>query len=204
MKKKVVLILLLISAFNIYVSAQSTMFPRFTMGVEWSYVATIQHGWHNNFYTQDGYRINDSDNEFIYHSNAEAYLNFGYNLNENWNIAMYLGIEGIYNLHKAIPISVRGTYFFGNEHMSDRWFTYIDLGSGIGLKEPLQEILTGKAGGGYRISLSPSTKLDFIASLRMTYTHPYIIYDDEFITMDKVNRNNSFISALSFGMALTF
>lgn len=202
--KRGLLILLMFSAFQINTNAQEVSFPRITFGAEWSYIATLQSGWHHNFFSPEGYRVNDADNRFIYHSNAEAYLHAGYNVSRNWNIALYIGMTGIADLHKAVPASIRGTYYFGNDPLADRWFSYIDLGSGICLKNPPQEILTGKLGGGYRMSLSRNTKLDFIAALRMTYTHPEVRYDGEVIPMDKVNRNNAYLSAISFGIGLTF
>ena len=62
----------------------------------------------------------------------------------------------------------------------------------------------GKIGGGYRISLSKDTKLDFLFSARLTYTHPYIFYDDTQISHNKINRNNAWLSALSIGISLSF
>ena len=89
------------------------------------------------------------------------------------------------------------------DHMKDRWFSFIDLGSGISIKEHPQAILTGKAGGGYRISLSRDTKLDFNMALRTVLTHPDIYHYGDMIPHDKVNRNNAYNSALSLGIALT-
>lgn len=202
--KKILLIFMFIGAFARNSNAQENSFPRITFGAEWSYIATFQSGWHHNFFSPEGYRVDTSGNKFIYHSNVEAYLHAGYNISKNWNIALYLGMTGISDPHKAVPASIRGTYYVGDDPSRDRWFTYIDLGSGICLKKPPQEILTGKIGGGYRISLSRNTKLDFIAALRMTYTHPTVVYEDQIIPMEKVNRNNAYLSAISFGIGLTF
>ena len=88
--------------------------------------------------------------------------------------------------------------------MSDRWFSFIDLGSGISVKTHPQEILTGKIGGGYRMSLSRNTKLDFLVSLRSALTHPDIEYYGTEIEYSRINRNNAYVSAMSFGIALTF
>ena len=202
--RRALVILLIISTFITKTNAQDFSFPRITFGAEWSYIATFQSGWHHNFFSSEGYRVDTEGNAFIYHSNAEAYLHAGYNVSRNWNIALYIGMTGISDLHKAIPASIRGTYYIGDDPSRDRWFTYIDIGSGICLKNPPQEILTGKIGGGYRMSLSRNTKLDFITALRMTYTHPEVRYDGEVIPMEKVNRNNAYLSAISFGIGITF
>jgi len=202
--KRTALILLTIIAFDISMNAQESRFPRFTFGAEWSYIATVHTFMHNNFFSEEGYRVNYQDNHFLFRSNGEAFVHAGCNADEHWNISLYLGMTGISDHHNAIPISIRGTRYFGNDPMKDRWFAYIDLGSGISLKIPPQEILAGRIGGGYRMSLSRHTKLDFIAALRMTYTHPAVTYYDEEIPMEKVNRNNAYLSAVSFGIGLTF
>lgn len=202
--KRVVLIFLIISAFNMNINAQESRFPRFTFGAEWSYIATVHTAWHYNFFSPEGYRVNYPDNLFQYRSNGEAYLHAGYNFDEHWNLSLYKGIAGISDYHNAVPMSIRGTRYFGDDPLSDRWFAYLDLGSGISLKMPPQEIFTGKIGGGYRMSLSRNTKLDFIAALRMTYTHPMVIYEDTVIRHDKINRNDAFISAISVGIGITF
>ena len=101
-----------------------------------------------------------------------------YNFNENWNLSLYIGIAGISTLHKAVPVCLRGTYLFGNDPSDDRWFAFAEAGSGLSLKIPPQEIFSCKAGGGYRISLSRNTKIDFLMAVKVSYDHPDITYDD--------------------------
>ena len=67
-----------------------------------------------------------------------------------------------------------------------------------------QELATAKLGAGYRISLSRDTKLDFIAAVRLTHTHPQIIDEGDLITLEWTNRNSAFLAAVSVGMSLTF
>jgi hypothetical protein len=202
--RRIISILLIICSFNICVKAQNSEFPRFTFGAEWGYVATVQSGYRCIFFPPEGYRVDVRDNSFGLHSNADMYMHGGMNLNENWNISLYIGYAGVSDIHKVIPVSIRTTRFFGRNHLADRWFAFTDLGSGICLKRPVQEILCGKIGGGYRLSLSRDTKLDFILSARMTYTHPQIIYDKMIISHDMVRRNNAYVSAISCGLGLTF
>ena len=78
------------------------------------------------------------------------------------------------------------------------------LGSGISIKREPQELATAKFGAGYRISLSRDTKLDFIAAVRLTHTHPQIIDEGDLITLEWTNRNSAFLAAVSVGMSLTF
>ncbi len=182
----------------------SDFLSRMTFGLEWGYVATIQAGHYYNFFAPEGYRVEDRDNSFGYISNADMYVHFGWNLSTRWNLSMYVGYEGIADIHKAIPVSIRMTGFFNENPTRDRWFSFIDIGSGISLKKSPQEILTGKAGGGYRLVLSPGSALDFILSARVIYTHPQIIYDKEPISINKTNRNNALVSAISVGLSLSF
>ena len=196
------LILLILSAFIFNTNAQEQSFPRFTYGVEWSYTATIHSIWHYNFFSPDGYRVDLKVNEMMYCSNGEAYVNAGYNFNENWNLSLYIGIAGISTLHKAVPVCLRGTYLFGNDPSDDRWFAFAEAGSGLSLKIPPQEIFSCKAGGGYRISLSRNTKIDFLMAVKVSYDHPDITYDDVKIDFNKINRNGMTLTSVSVGMAI--
>jgi len=178
--------------------------PKVTFGAEWSYIATFQSGHHYNFFAPDGYRVDMKDNEFGYFTNGEVLFHAGYNFNEFWNLSVYLGYTGISDLHPAFPISLRATRYFGNDPLADRWFAMADLGSGVSIKKYPREILFGKLGGGYRISLSRHVKMDFVASLRVVYTHPDIIYYGDRIERKWINRDNGYLSSISLGVALTF
>ncbi len=205
MKRVALVILLIVSSMSLQArerSDEST--SRMTFGLEWGYVASISSGFHYNYFAPEGYRVDELGNSFVFISNADMYLHLGYDLSTIWNLSMYVGYEGIAELHKAIPVSLRMTRYFSGNPLEDRWFSFLDLGSGICLKMPVQEILTGKAGIGYSLSLSSHASLDFILSARMTYTHPQVIYDNTLIPFDRTNRNNAYIGAISLGMAVTF
>lgn len=178
-------------------------FPRLTWGAEWGYNASFCTGWHYNFFSSEGYRIDERGKNLKYKSNAEVYLHVGYNLDRHWNLSLYAGYAGIGRYGKAVPLSLRMTRFFGNDTMKDRWFAFADLGSGICIKRQPQEIFAGKAGGGRRISLGRS-KLDFIVSAKCTYTHTDIIYDRLIVPENMTNRNEAYVIALSLGLSLTF
>ncbi len=205
--KYILSIILIFSAFNMNVQAigkDNESPSKLTFGLEWGYVATIHAGFQNNFFAPEGYRVDEAWHTFRHYSNAEMYAHIGWNLNPKWNISLYVGYEGLADFHKALPVSVRMTRFFNDDTASDRWFSFIDLGSGICLKTPLREILTGKTGGGWRMALSAGTSLDFLVSAKFTYTHPNIIYDRIPISSANTNRNNAYLTALSIGMAINF
>ncbi len=177
---------------------------KLTFGLEWGHVVTLRSAYHYDYFIPDGYRVEDRGKSGRLIGNMEVYANIGYDLNAKWNLSAYLGYEGITDIHDAIPVSLRMTRYFNEKAHGDQWFTFADIGSGIGLKNPLQEILTGKLGGGYRLSLSRRTSLDFLISARFTYTHPEINYDNKEIPMSQINMNAAYLSAFSFGMALNF
>lgn len=203
MKRRcIILIVTLLTSIGL--KAQTESAPRFTFGAEWGYIGTFYSGYHFNFFAPEGYRADPRHYEFTYISNAEAYLHAGYSFNEKYNLSLYLGFTSIGEYHHAIPISVRLTRYYRENHKKDRWLAFIDLGSGASIKEHPQELLSGKAGLGYRLSLSRSTKLDFIAALRTVLTHPDVDYYGTIIEHDRINRNNAYMSAFSLSMALTF
>ena len=203
MKKTLALIFIMV-LFHTGAGAGNTSLPRLTYGVEWGYIGVFYSGYHYNFFAPEGYRVDPRGYDFMYDSNAEGYLHIGYNITERGNISLYSGLSAIMDYHHTIPISIRYTRYYGTDHMRDRWFSFIDLGSGCSIKSHPQFILTGKFGGGYRISLSRDPKVDILASLRSVLTHPDIVYYETPISHEKVNRNNAYVSAFSIGMALTF
>jgi len=205
--KKFLCILLIFCSFNLNVNGQNTShkdYSRLSFGAEWSYIATYHYNTAFNYFNTEGYRTNRKASHTGYWGNAEALLHVGYNFNSHWNLALYAGLTGFADIHNAVPMSVRATYCFGNDPLKDRWLTFVDLGTGFSLKKEPQEIWTGKIGGGYRISLSRDTKLDFIASFRLACTHPQIFDGEDIITLEWTNRNVALLRSITLGMSITF
>lgn len=178
--------------------------PKYTFGAEWSYCATFFSSHRFYYLATEGHRIDDKGQSAGYFSDGEVYIHGGINLNPNWNLSLFAGFTGIADYHGAIPVSLRATRYFGDNHLEDRWFSYVDLGSGLSLTETPRELLTAKLGAGYRVSLSRLTKLDFIASLRYIHTRPDINYHGTIIPMEHVGRNIANIVSASLGIGLTF
>lgn len=177
---------------------------KWTFGTELSYDATLYTTKYQYFISPEGFREEISTSDFIYDTDCELNLHAGYNINNRWNLSLHIGYTGVGDLHRAVPVSVRATRFLDDNPMDDRWFTFVDVGSGISLKTKPQEILCGKLGGGYRLSLSRYTKLDFLMALRAVYTHPDIAYYDIIFIPERLFSNDSVICSLSFGFSLTF
>ena len=203
--KKLAVICTIVLAFLTCAGAQSREdYPRITYGVEWNYVAAVFSAYHYNYFSPEGYRYNSKGTTTSFVNNGEALLHVGYNVTGNWNLAICTGITGISDFHNAIPLSFRVTRLLKPKTNGDRWFTFADAGSGISLKKQMQEIATLKLGGGYRVSLSRDTKLDFNAAIRCAYTHPDINYDYEIISQRWINRNDAIVVSATIGMAVTF
>lgn len=176
---------------------------RITFGAEWGYVGTFYSGYHYNFFAPEGYRVDPRGHGLAYSSNGEMFIHAGCNIGSKSNLSLYIGFSAIEEYHRTIPVSIRYTRYYKTNRMGDRWFSFIDAGSGISIKKQPREILTGKVGGGYRICLGNEVNLDFIVSLRSVLTHPDIDYYGTEIPSDRINRNNAYSSAISLGMALT-
>lgn len=202
--KRLIIITIAICSSCLLSNARDSSFPRMTFGVEWGYIATFYSGYHYNFFAPEGYRVDPRGHSFGFDSNAEGYLTVGYNLDERLNISAYIGMSAVMDHHFTIPASIRLTRYYGKDPMKDRWLSFLDIGSGIIIKKKPQEILTGKLGGGYRMTLSRNTKLDFLVAYRCILTHPDIEYYGTPVPHDRINRNNSYSSALSIGIALIF
>lgn len=205
--KRLLFISLILCTFNNNVNGQGRPvddYSGLTFGAEWSYVGTVHGNMRYNYFNPEGYRVNRRELMNGYWSNAEALLHVGYNFNKHWNLSFYAGVTGIADLHNAVPISLRATYLFGKDALSDRWLAFADIGTGVSIKSEPQEIWTGKLGGGYRLSLSRDTKLDLIAAIRLTCTRPQIIDGNDIITLEWTNRNTAWVESFSLGMSLTF
>lgn len=179
-------------------------FPRLTWGAEWGYNAAFYTAWHYNFFSTEGYRVDEKDSSLKYRNNAEASLHVGYNLDRHWNVSLYAGYAGVGRYGKAVPLTVRMTRFLGDNPMNDRWFCFAEAGSGICIKKHPQEIFAGRIGGGRRLSLGRGTKLDFVAAAKIIYTHTPIKYERVRIPENMTNRNEAYVIAASLGLSLTF
>lgn len=195
---------LIVSVINMAAGNDIVKPQRFTWGIEWGYVASFHYGIHYNFFSEDGYRVDLNSNRFAYQGNGDVYIHLGYNINDRLNLSVYSGLTGLHDFHKAIPLSLRLSRYFDINSSMDKMLVFADAGSGICIKENAQAIVTGKIGGGYRIALSPSSSIDILLAYRMTLTHPTVTYEKDIVPMNRINRNNAYISAISVGIGLNF
>ena len=204
MKRQIVTYLILLLCSSAMGANPQKEQPKVTFGLEWGYLATFFDGRHYNFFDPEGFRVDTQSQKLSYSTNGEVLVHAGYNFNELWNLSLYTGYSGAGEHQPVLPIFLRATRYIGRTHMQDRWFVFLDAGSGICLQQKPQEIFTGRLGCGYRLSLSRYTKLDFMAGLRMLYTHPEIIHYGVLISNELINRSEGHIASLNISIALTF
>lgn len=204
MKRLLLILLMLIPISALAGNGRADDSKKFNIGIEWGYVASFHYGIHYNFFSQEGYRVDQNYNRISYKSNAEVYLHLDCNLNRDMILSLYAGYSGVRDFGDIIPVSLRITRMLNQNSKGDRWLVFLDAGSGICLKKNPQEIVCGKIGTGYRIALSRDSSLMLLFAYRMTLTHPEIIYDDYKVPSNMINRNNAYVSALSMGISLSF
>lgn len=204
--KRLLVIIIALSAAGILNAGNphAREYKKFTCGAEWNYISSFHYIIHHNFFSDVGYRVDLKENGVGCKSNADVYVHLGYNLSQKWNISIYTGVAGVYDINKIVPFSLRVTRYFRPDNQGDRWFSFIDGGSGISLTRHPQAVAAAKAGAGYRIALSNASKLDFLLMYRMTLTHPELEFDGYEVPINMINRNNVYVSAISIGMSLTF
>lgn len=182
----------------------------FTFGVEWSYINTAVSYRHANYISAYGYRVDRRLWDYRYHANAEVLFHAGCNISPHLNLSLYTGYSGIYIMERTVPLSLRGTFYFGDSPSERRWFTYIDAGAGFPAGHAGTEI-SGimKLGTGYRIPLSRRTSLDFNAALRSVFSRAGIpdfmsAGSSIYIPGGNLRRMDDFRMGLMFGIGLKF
>lgn len=183
-------------------------FPRFTFGIEGNCTVTFGTYYHYNFISADGYRINARGYDGSAACNGQLLANAGCNLNRNLNLSVYFGFGGIRRKETALPLSLRLTAYFGKDPTAGRCFAFADGGAAIGTDRKTKLSPAGKLGAGYRVSLTRSTKLDFLIACQMIYSHPDVSESIDGMASDvppeRIRRNNILINGITFGIGLNF
>ncbi len=188
---------------------QRRSFSRLTFGVEGSFVGTFLSYRHSNFISNYGYRIDRKTYRHKFHGNGEILLHIGCNISPSVNLSLYSGYSGACKDGRIFPLDLRLTWFPSNKADKDRWFAFLDAGPALkkaGKESSLAG--TGKLGGGYRISITRSVKLDFLVSLRQVFMKDMIVKTDmaenQYIDENRIRRNNTAYTAITFGIGLAF
>ncbi len=176
--------------------------PLFTYGLEWGYSANINHAYHYNYTSPIG-RIDIRENDMCFKNNAYVAAHVGLNCSRHLNLSIFGGYESIYRRQAVIPLSLRGTWLFGKSTMGSRWLAFLDGGWAFSTSDYKAGVI-GKAGAGYRISLSRSVKLDFMLSYEFASTD-VDIYDEagDRVSPSRIRRNDNYFSSINFSIGIT-
>ncbi len=176
--------------------------PLFTFGIEIDYASTIACTYHHNFRSAEGYRVNEKESGFLYNGNGAVLVHAGLNLGRHYNLSLYAGYEGLADNFRVFPVSIRNTWLFGKKADHSGWLCYVDAGCGF-RDAGGKPAITGKAGGGYRLSLSGKVNLDFLLSYRIAYAELPLVENGENVPESRIMRNNNYLSAINIGIGIT-
>lgn len=209
MKKILLLMILLLPVPDLLIARNPCRsFPRITFGIEGNFMLNFGTWRHFNYIAEEGYRVNIKDFRRSVNTNGQLLANVGCNIGSRVNVALYVGIAGIYREKAAVPAAVRATVFYGKDPLKGRWFSFADAGAGIGSFREKDISPFGRLGAGYRVSLTRSVKLDFMLAYQLLFSHPEVTEDIEGVqipvTGTRLRRNEILTNALSFGIGLNF
>lgn len=182
-------------------------YPLFTFGVESSYVFTFLNRSHFNFISADGDRRDERVLTTGAISNGQFLVHGGINVSPKVNLSLYAGYCGVFRHERMIPVSLRVSWYSGDDPMRNRWIVFCSAGAGFNdIRNPWKLSAEGKLGGGYRISLNRSVKLDLVFAFQEVYTHPRAYESDagNYVPQERLRRNDAYISAFALGIALVF
>ena len=207
-KTGIILSLILMTAVVTSAADKTRAFPRVTFGLEGSYAVTFLTFNHYNYISAEGYRVNSKKYDTGIRGNGQLLLNVGCNVSRNLNLALYTGMTGIYSRGLGTPLTLRATVLFGQDPDSRRWFTFADGGVIADWAGEPRVSPCGKLGGGYRIRLSRSVKLDFIVAYQMLVAHPPVNEDIGGtlvpVAESRLRRSDTWGNSLAFGIGLVF
>lgn len=174
----------------------------FSYGVEWGYTSTLMHIYHNNYFAEEGYRIDKSGIDACFNSNGQLLAHIGVNAWDKFNFSTYFGYIGIKQDRRIMPLTLRATYYF-NSFFRDGYMIFAD--NGLGIHDAEHNTFIGKYGAGYRLALSRRLNLDLMVSIQIANDHP-TLYDPEEkeIPKEDLRRNDATYGALNFNIALSF
>lgn len=187
-------------------AARAQDIPLFEYGIEWGSTSTLFTSRHQNFTSDEGYRINENHSAWSFVSGGYFTVNLGFNVTHWLNVGINTGFAGIAEGRRAIPLTARATiYPKGIENDGMLYF----LDGGIGFTDyrvPSKQCLLFAAGTGYHLELSRLVGLNFICKVRAAVDHPDIIDIDsgELVPVGRIRENNALYLSLNFGIALDF
>ncbi len=178
-------------------------FPLFTYGVELDYSAAFCNFYHHNYLASGtGNRVDATGSDLYYENNGIVLGHFGVNAGKHLNFSVYGGYGSIAREEQIFPLSLRATWLFGKDPLSSRWLCFLD--GGVAIRSSAETGGIGKIGGGYRISLSRSVKLDLMFSYQLVYSE-ITIADSNGVTVteNRMRRNDNYLNSINLAIGIT-
>lgn len=183
--------------------------PLLRYGLEWGFTPTFLETHNLNYFSSEGYRVDDKGSDFNLTGNGIVLAEVGVNVNERLALSLYAGYAGLSRGNRVFPLLMRVSAF-PKGMTNDGVFCFAEAGAGFHSSEPavstLPAALLADAGGGYHLALSHSIGLDFQLSLRYTYDHTRIHDPDTggWIPEYDVRSNGVRYCALCLSIGLNF
>lgn len=202
---------LLISVFAILacipaIAAGPQGVPFFEYGLEWGSSSTLYTSRHQNYTSDEGYRINESHSGWTFVSGGYITVNMGLNVTRWLNVGINTGYAGITEGRRAIPLTARAS-FYPKGIDSDGIMCFLDGGVGFtDIRVPSKTCTLFSLGTGYHLAFSRLVGLNFICKLRLASDHPDIMDIDsgEKVPTGRIRENIANYWSLNCGIALDF
>lgn len=180
--------------------------PLFEYGIEWGSTSTLFTSRHQNYTSDEGYRINEDHSGWTFLGGGYFCINLGFNVTRWLNVGVNTGYAAISEERRAIPLTARATAYPKGIN-SDGMLYFIDGGVGFtDYRNPQKTCMLLSAGTGYHLALSRLVGLNFICKIRMATDHPDIFDIDsgEKVPAYRIRENIANYWSLNFGLALDF
>ncbi|MGM9762939.1 MAG: hypothetical protein ACI3ZQ_02830 [Candidatus Cryptobacteroides sp.] len=172
-----------------------------TFGVEGDYVVSFLDIGSFAYIPVEGFRVVEQPVDWKYLGGFAYYAHIGYDITRNLNISFYGGYSScIYNM---VPMSLRLSFYGKENRFKDRWFGFVDAGSGLSIQSKVKPIICGKIGCGYSFTLSGITSLELLFSLNGIYLQPDARYVGS-VDESKLFKSHLGVISASFGIGLKF
>lgn len=206
--RKVFLIILLSVIFT-GASAQAPdtwFFRHFRLGAEWGYSQCFYRDWDYNYYSEEGYRVYDSQQGFLFHPNGIVLAQLVYGIGERFDAALCAGYLGAGEDNRLLPLLLR-LYYFPKTRAADGVFSWVQGGPAWHVRpEGRPAAWTESLGAGYRIALTSGCSLDFQLGVKFVQDHPLIPNPEApgYVPGRNILKNNAGYCALDLTAAFSF
>lgn len=205
MYRRLIISFLLILCAPVLAAAQNDM-PLFEFGIEWGSTSTLYSSKHQNYTSDEGYRINETHSGWTFMGGGYFTVNLGVNATRWLNLGINTGFAGITEGRRAIPLTARAT-IYPKGMSNDGILCFFDGGVGFtDYRQPSKTCTLLSAGTGYHFAFSRLMGMNLICKIRFAGDHPDIIDIDSGKTVPsgRIRENKAGYWSLNFGIALDF